>query len=131
MIKLDTLIAELEDKKVSYSDLVVCNVGNETVLGEVVGTLVVGASVTIKNHKRFMRLQVPRDGLLMIDFLVGDYDLIDEGVILIKPSIAYRVLDQSVLAQTDFCRYYLSYLEKRVMTNAMAAGLSLPGLVAR
>jgi hypothetical protein len=123
---------ELEDKGVCTNLLGVVAVGGEHILGEIVESSLCTTELFdkeflhIKNPKRFVRMQFQRNGAIMVDFLVGDLDLMDSGSIVVKPTLAYALIDQSDNTKYEFYKLYLNYLERRSQARAAEAGLHIP-----
>jgi hypothetical protein len=129
-ILLSQLIEDLRQKGVTYSRLVVVSDGNEQFIGEEpTAERLAGRELTLYNPKRFVRFEMrnPQNpGMVYIDFMMGDLDMIDSGMIQIKPTIGYWINQQSIDCQINMSKLYLEYFERRVKTKAAEANLVIP-----
>jgi hypothetical protein len=132
--KLKQLEANLREKGVDVASLAVVSVnGTEQVIGEVDRHLVprdahlVGFRLTVKNPKRFLRLQRVANGGIVTDFIIGDMDMISGGYLEIIPAFGYRLSDLNEESQTEMLSLYTEYIDRRNANRAAESGLVLPG----
>lgn len=125
--------------KIDPKRLAVLAVGGEQIVGEIVnvfhsedlaGSSLVGRPILMRNPKRLIRLQKmdQRSGALTIEFLLGDYDFIEEGVVEVQTSFGYWLEDISPQSQVGLLSLFVDFMNRR---KAVDTGLILPepGLV--
>lgn len=128
--ELEQLRAYLSDKGVDTQSLGVWTVAaNELALGEcsVKSPDAPGPfQATIANPKRFYRLTQVGPGGMSINYMIGDWDLIDQGFLDVNASAMYYLRHQSIQAQIDTLNLYKQYFERRAAARVLEAGLVTP-----
>jgi hypothetical protein len=127
------LLQTLEDAGVETQALAVFITGaGEQLIGECLEGYVlknkslVGVPYTVKNPKRFIRIQnVSREGM-SIQFMIGDLDMIEEGEVEVIANIAYWLEKQGDTTREEMLALYVQFLERKIRNKAVAAGLVLP-----
>lgn len=139
---LPTIHKELEKFKVDPDVLLVVFLGDtEMVLGELLydeefekggkthpSIFQVADYVAIENPKRLTRLQlVNREtNQIALQIQFGDFDMISNGVIEVKPTGGFFLDWCDYATQLRYCKGYLNFLEGKRRASARAAGLVLP-----
>ena len=86
-----------------------------------------GGFVAMKNPKRYSRFVLidPRTGQQNVKTAFSDFDLIEEGVIEVKP-VSFFFLDWlSTLSQINYCYAYVSWLHGKKAAQAAQAGITV------
>lgn len=133
MSKEEIALQQMKDKvtdegHVNVDALMVVMMGQEQVLGECIGTTIEGQlEITLKNPKRFLRLQQVQPGNFRIDFLIIDLDHMSSGKATFFPSGFYYLKDMDTLSQLRMLLLYATYLENKKVARAAQAGIKLAG----
>jgi hypothetical protein len=117
--------SELRQKQVDPLRLVHVIIPGDNVVGESVGWE--GEFMKVKNPKRLIRQQgmVPGKGLVVSISMV-DWDMVDDGVVHVKPIAYVLVSEMSEETQGRYLGIYLGYLEDRKIQRAQQAGIAIP-----
>lgn len=100
---------------------------NEMVIGETDSDQLLHADVTVKNPKRYLRLQSVSDQGLQINLILLDFDALKGDCRMhVKALAAYWVKDQSMEGQISTLSLFISYFKTRAQNRATEAGLIVP-----
>jgi hypothetical protein len=120
----------LTKEGVKYDDLCVVMVMGDIIVGEVAPTQfdrLVGTPVMVSNPKRLLRVQRARgQEQISVEFVLGDYDLIEKGKMQVLPTHFFRLSWLSPQSRLNYLLLYAQYLERKKMSAALDAGLILP-----
>jgi hypothetical protein len=127
--------AALEKAGVQPEKLCVLMVGaSDQIVGEI-ELLKIGEPVVVRNPKRLSRIQQVHNGPngavgMSIMFMVGDLDLMEEGVAQFLPTGGYLIRWGNPASITSMLGLYAEFLERREQNKKMAAakdaGIVLP-----
>lgn len=81
--------------------------------------------VAVKNPKRLVRHAQQTPQGIAFTLIWADYDLIDEGVIEVRPQAVFFLSWLDAGSQLRYCNGYLNWLEGRVRARAEASGIKL------
>jgi hypothetical protein len=128
MIKFNALVADLKKLGVEFPrDLVVVGVGaSEQILGEIqwpegdvrAPGKIVGKAVLLKNPKRFMRLQTVTPKGVAVQFLIGDMDMVESGIIQVFPVYGYYLRDLDPQSFGSMLELYREFLEMKARRDS-------------
>lgn len=128
--KLKAIKDALKSKGVAVEDLAVLMIPGDQIIGELVGesgpVCPVNRSVKVKNPKRILREMMRTNEGVVINFMVGDLDMVEEGMVFFHPHGGYRVDQISEDSQVHLLAIYADFMERKMMNKAKEAGLILP-----
>lgn len=127
--QLKQLIEELNEKGVTFSKLAVLSAGMDSYLGAVFDVPDVLGRVTVLSPKRFARYEMrhpQNQSMILVDFMIGDIDFINDGEISVTPNMMYYIGFQDTDCQISMAKLYLEYFDRKVTAKAAEAGLTLP-----
>lgn len=121
---------ELGNKKINANKLAVLLYGaGEQVLGELEdGDYQPGTFIKITNPKRLIRIQQMGQQGMSLQFLIGDFDLIESGSMNIVPTGWFWLRDQSPESYEAYIGLLVEFLNRKIRNRAAEAGLVLPGV---
>lgn len=126
-VSLEKLKEDLQQKGVKVDALAVLLVGGgEQVLGE--GSQREDGLWDVKNPKRLVRLQqMDRSGQgLSISYLIGDFDMVEGGLMHVRPTGYYLLSEIDVPSQGAVLQLYRDFLVRKVEAKAREAGIVIP-----
>ena len=100
----------------------------DSLLGEVLIDPSAGQRVTLISPRRILRMQQASNGGLIINFVLGHFDLMEGGggIIDVLPTVVWKVDMQPPVMQLNVYSLLLDFLEKEKLRTATEAGLILP-----
>lgn len=81
--------------------------------------------VAVKNPRRLVRTAQQTPQGVVFTLIWADYDLVDEGVIEVRPQAVFFLSWLDAASQLRYCKGYLNWLEGRVKARAEASGIKL------
>lgn len=134
--KAKQIEGELRNKKINPDRLAILFFGaSDQVLGEVDSTelrlssnLLAGAPVLLKDPKRLFTLKQQTQQGISIQYIIGDFDLIESGEIAVQPTAGYYIKNQSPETYEAYLLLLMGYLERRSEHRARESGLVLPNV---
>ena len=137
--RLDKLKEDLKTKDVSWDDMAVLMFGaNEQIIGEIIAIpdakgidfdyRLVNLSREIKNPKRFARLQRVTPKGITVDFIVGDLDLVESGVMQVFAVGGYWISELGEESQGALLSLYYDFLKNKEAARVASSGLIIPDM---
>jgi hypothetical protein len=133
--EVNKVIDELKQRGVIAKNLVIFHVGSDQIMAElhedddfnhINEKLKKNGFICIHNPKRILRLQQVQGNGVILSYMMGDFDLVEQGQINIAPTCWYRVVSQSPKTVLAILNLYKEYLDRKVHLKAEDAGLILP-----
>jgi hypothetical protein len=123
--KLKELTTFLSEQGIDLENLMFASAGSEQVIGQYVETTSEGT--LLLNPLRFFRVQrLTQGGSMEVQFMVGTYDMMNEGSLFIRPQAHFMLRDQPVETQLSYGALLAQYIDARRQNQARSAGLVLP-----
>ena len=125
MTRVESLKTELRGKGVEVDNLAFLSTGTDLMLGEVLHEdgIRVGREVVVQDPIRFMRLQRHTAAGVEVEFMLGSYDLIESGIILVIPTVGFFIKYLSAASQFNYYNLLLSFIQAKMARRAEDAGL--------
>jgi hypothetical protein len=132
--KTELLKTKLRDYNVEPDDLMVVGAANgDMIIGESKEGLTLNGSMRLKNPKRLARIQqnaINRETQqvqITINFMVGDYDLMQSGYLSIWPFVGYLFQDLGEESLDEMLTLYIQFFERKREHRLLQSGIALPG----
>jgi hypothetical protein len=131
-----TTLSDLREEVFKYGKyptteaLLVAMAGSEILIGSVdvqsseyVSFAPVGRPTMLRNPKRIVRLSAMGPGGLQIQYVIGDLDLINEGIVWVQPHAAYYLQDLDEDSQINYLKLILDFFRRKAIADS---GLVIP-----
>lgn len=126
--KLTELKTFLSEQGINFDELMFVSSGSEQVIGEYVGES--DGRLTLLNPLRFFRIQrISQAGNMEVTFMIGSYDMMNEGTLTLIPQALFKLQSQPIETQLAYGSLLAQYVDNRAKNRAADAGLVLPQLV--
>lgn len=124
----EDLVKFFSEKGVNLEHLAVLTSGSDSIIGEVNvdGDEAIQSAVLVTNPKRLFRFTQVQTGGLVINYMVGDWDFMEEGSIWVAPTMCYHVMEQPDDTINMILSLMKEHLDRKVLNKAEQAGLVLP-----
>lgn len=119
--------SELRQKHVDSHRLIHAIIPGDNVVGELQGWD--GEFLKLKNPKRLAKSQgvIPGKGAVISISLI-DWDMVDEGIINLKPIAYFLIRDMNEATQKRYFGIYLGHLQDKIIQSAKNAGIEIAGM---
>lgn len=131
--KLKKLTTEFAEVNIDVKKLWVATVvAGEQIIGEYEPTTMdprplPGTWCAMNNVKRILRIQqVIGNGALAINIMVSDFDLLDNGKVLLVPQMCYQLAEQTEESQVAVLEMYQEFLIKKGVMKAPLIQVEAP-----
>jgi len=127
-MSIEELKQFFKDKDVVLDNLAVLTVGADTIIGEISedGEEATHSTVLVTNPKRLYKMSQVQAGGLVINYMVGDWDFIEEGSLWMAPTICYHVMEQPEVTISAVLSLLKEHFDRKVMHKAEQAGIVIP-----